>query len=119
MAVIFLTLAMGSLSLSTASLNAISIDVAPSHKVSSFVSLQNFGGNVGGALAPMVTGMLVGATGSFIAPLLVTAAVGLVFGCGGIGLIIKDMRRIGGDDDPGSRGHRFACTAASGSRAHA
>ena len=55
---------------------------------------------------------------SFIAPLLVTAAVGLVFGCGGIGLIIKDMRRIGGDDDP-----EIAITAADalapGSRAHA
>ncbi|MGN6620549.1 MAG: hypothetical protein ACTHKR_05745, partial [Sphingomonas sp.] len=98
-AVTFLTLAMGSLSLSTASLNAISIDVAPNNKVSSFVSLQNFGGNVGGALAPVVTGALVGATGSFVAPLLVTAAIGLVFGCGGIGLIIKDMRRIGGGDD--------------------
>lgn len=96
-AVLFLTLAMGSLSLSTASLNAISIDVAPANKVSSFVSLQNFGGNVGGALAPIVTGALVGATGNFIVPLLVTAAIGLVFGCGGIGLIIKDMRRIGGD----------------------
>jgi MFS family permease len=97
MAVLFLTLAMGSLSLSTASLNAISIDVAPANKVSSLVSLQNFGGNIGGALAPIVTGVLVGATGSFIAPLLVTAAIGLVFGCGGIGLIIKDLRRIGGD----------------------
>lgn len=100
LAVLFLTLAMGSLSLSTASLNAISIDVAPSNKVSSFVSLQNFGGNVGGALAPVITGILVSATGSFVVPLLVTAAIGLVFGCGGIGLIIKDMRRIGGDEDP-------------------
>lgn len=97
MAVLFLTLAMGSLSLSTASLNAISIDVAPANKVSSLVSLQNFGGNIGGALAPIITGLLVGATGSFIVPLLVTAAIGLVFGCGGIGLIIKDLRRIGGN----------------------
>ena len=94
----FLTLAVASLSLATASINAISIDVAPKGKVSSFVSLQNFGGNIGGALAPAVTGLLISSSGSFVLPLVVTALVGLVFGCGGIGLLIRDVRRI---DDGG------------------
>ena len=97
-AIAFLTLAVASLSLATASINAISIDVAPAGKVSSFVSLQSFGGNIGGAVAPAVTGLLIGSSGSFILPLVVTALVGLVFGCGGIGLLIRDIRRI---DDGG------------------
>ena len=37
----------------------------PPHIVSSLTSLQNFGGNVGGSFAPIVTGALVTATGDF------------------------------------------------------
>jgi ACS family D-galactonate transporter-like MFS transporter len=93
----FMTLAVASLSLATASINAISIDVAPPGKVSSFVSLQNFGGNIGAAVAPAVTGLLISSSGSFILPLVVTAIVGLVLGCGGIGLLIRDIRPL--EDD--------------------
>jgi hypothetical protein len=75
------------------------IDVAPPHLVSSCASIQNFGGNIGGALAPLVTGVLISWTGSFVAPLLCTAAIGLVFGCGGFGLIVNDLDREIGDLD--------------------
>ena len=53
------TLAVSSISMTTSSANAMSIDIAPAHLVSSCVSIQNFGGNIGGALAPLVTGALV------------------------------------------------------------
>ncbi len=36
----------------------IPIDVAPLHIVSSLVSLQNFGGNLGGPFTPIITGIL-------------------------------------------------------------
>lgn len=97
-AVTFLTLSLASLSFATAAVNAISIDVAPPQRTSSFVSLQNFGGNVGGAIAPVLTGALVSMTGDFIVALIVTGAIGVVFGCGGIGLMIRDMRRLGDDE---------------------
>jgi MFS family permease len=91
-AVIFLTLSVGSLSFSTAAVNSMPIDVAPSHIVSSLVSLQNFGGNVGGSFAPVVTGLLVSLSGDFTLPLLVTAGIALL-GCGSYAFIVGDLDR--------------------------
>lgn len=48
--------------------------VAPRDQVASLGALQNFGGFIGGALAPIVTGYIVQATGSFIPALLVGAS---------------------------------------------
>ncbi|MGA2056569.1 MAG: MFS transporter [Bradyrhizobium sp.] len=90
-AVTALTLAVSALSLTTAAANAMPIDIAPPHLVSSCVSIQNFGGNIGGALAPLITGLLISWTGDFVVPLLFTAVVGLVLGCGGFGLVVKDL----------------------------
>lgn len=98
-AVTFIILAVGGMGVATATVNSTSIDLAPKDKVSSFVSLQNFGGNVGGALAPIVTGFLVSATGNFITAFVVTALVVLVFGCGGYGLIIREQDHVGGGID--------------------
>jgi MFS family permease len=87
-AVTLLTGSVASLSFSTAAVNSMPIDVAPPHVVSSLVSLQNFGGNVGGSFAPLVTSLLISAAGDFTVPLLVAAAVALVFGCGSYGLLV-------------------------------
>jgi MFS transporter, ACS family, D-galactonate transporter len=95
------TLALSLLSLTTASANAMPIDVAPPHLVSSCASIQNFGGNIGGALAPLITGLLISWTGSFEVPLLFTAVVGLVFGCGGFGLVVNDLDREIGEVECG------------------
>ena len=97
-AVTLIALAVASVSFSTAAVNAMPIDVAPPHIVSSLVSMQNFGGNLGGSFAPVVTGALVTATGDFTVPLLTAAAVALVFGCGAYGLIVgnldKELERV-------------------------
>ena len=91
LAVSLLTLAVASFSFTTAAANSIPLDVAPPHIVSSLVSLQNFGGNVGGSFAPVVTGLLISATNDFTVPLLVAAGVALVFGCGSYALIIGNL----------------------------
>ncbi len=91
LAVALLTLAVASASFATAAVNSIPLDVAPPHIVSSLVSLQNFGGNVGGSFAPLITGLLVTATGDFTIPLLVAAGVALVFGCGSYGFIVGNL----------------------------
>jgi MFS transporter, ACS family, D-galactonate transporter len=91
LAVALLTLSVASFSFSTAAVNSMPIDVAPPHIVSSLVSLQNFGGNVGGSFAPLVTGLLISASGDFTAPLLMAAGVALVFGCGSYGLIVGNL----------------------------
>jgi MFS family permease len=93
LAIALLTLSVASASFSTAAVNSMPIDVAPPHIVSSLVSLQNFGGNVGGSFAPLVTGLLVSASGDFTVPLLVAAGVALVFGCGSYGLIVGNLDR--------------------------
>ncbi len=51
---------------------------APAHCTASLGAIQNFGGYLGGALAPTVTGFIVQATGSFTPALLTSAVIGLV-----------------------------------------
>ena len=91
LAIVLLAASVASVSFSTAAVNSMPIDVAPPHIVSSLVSLQNFGGNVGGSFAPLVTGLLITASGDFTVPLLVAAGVALVFGCGSYGLIVGNL----------------------------
>jgi MFS family permease len=51
---------------------------APANCTASLGAIQNFGGYLGGALAPTVTGFIVQATGSFVPALLVSAMIGIV-----------------------------------------
>jgi sugar phosphate permease len=51
---------------------------APSNLTASLGAIQNFGGYLGGALAPTITGFIVQATGSFVPALLVSACIVLV-----------------------------------------
>ncbi len=50
---------------------------APTNCTASIGSMQNFGGYLGGALAPTVTGLIVQATGSFVMALVVGAVIGV------------------------------------------
>jgi len=49
---------------------------APTNCTASLGAVQNFGGYLGGALAPTVTGLIVQSTGSFVWALVVGAAIG-------------------------------------------
>jgi sugar phosphate permease len=51
---------------------------APSQYTASLGSIQNFGGYLGGALAPTVTGLIVARTGGFSQALLLSAGLSLV-----------------------------------------
>ena len=57
---------------------ALSSVAAPANCTASLGAIQNFGGYLGGALAPTVTGFIVQSTGSFEPALLASAAIGLV-----------------------------------------
>ena len=50
---------------------------APTNCTASIGSMQNFGGYLGGALAPTVTGLIVQSTGSFVLALVVGACIGI------------------------------------------
>ena len=77
LAVTLLTLCVGCLRLATGSVNSTPIDLAPSSAVGSLTSIQNFFGNVGGLLAPIVTGYIVSSTGSFVGSLVVAGGMAL------------------------------------------
>ena len=62
---------------------------APQTYAASLGSIQNFGGYVGAAIAPVVTGYMVQATASFRSALLVAAGVALIAGIGHL-LFVKD-----------------------------
>ncbi|WP_054969103.1 MFS transporter [Alicyclobacillus ferrooxydans] len=78
-AVTLLTLGMFTYSLSSASIWTLATDVVetPTY-VASIGSIQNFGGFLGGAFAPIVTGILVASMGGFTVALIVTAVLALV-----------------------------------------
>jgi sugar phosphate permease len=56
---------------------ALSSVAAPTNCTASIGAMQNFGGYLGGALAPTVTGLIVQNTGSFVPALVVGALIGL------------------------------------------
>jgi MFS family permease len=51
---------------------------APANTTASLGAMQNFGGYLGGALAPTVTGFIVQASGSFVPALMTAAAIAVV-----------------------------------------
>ena len=55
---------------------------APANTTASLGAMQNFGGYLGGALAPMVTGYIVQASGSFVPAMMTAAAIGVVAAIG-------------------------------------
>ncbi len=63
--------------IATAAIWALAVAAAPARLVGSVGAVQNFGGLVGGALAPIVTGITVEATHGFATALAVTALAGL------------------------------------------
>ena len=60
---------------------------APANTTASLGAMQNFGGYLGGALAPMVTGFIVQASGSFVPALMTAAGVGVVAAIGYFAII--------------------------------
>src|ERR1700761_2510306 len=56
---------------------ALSSVAAPTNCTASIGSMQNFGGYLGGALAPTVTGLIVQSQGTFVPALVVGAVIGV------------------------------------------
>jgi len=76
-AVLCITAAMFLGNMSGATIWALAVVAAPAKGVGSLGGMQNFGGFLGGALAPMVTGFIVQITHSFVPALVLAAVVGI------------------------------------------
>jgi MFS family permease len=67
-------------------------DVAPSNHVASLGAIQNFGGFIGAAVAPIVTGAILAATNQYTL-VFVVGGVLLLVGALSYGLFVKDRSR--------------------------
>ena len=65
---------------------ALGASLTPPHLVATLESVQNIGGSIGGALAPLVTGLVVQYTGSFT-PAFLVGAVGSLIGAAGYAFV--------------------------------
>jgi cyanate permease len=74
-AVMFISAAMFFLSLGIAGKWTLITAVAPQSYCTSVASIQNFGGYIGGTVSPLVTGMVVDLTGSFVVALAIGAGI--------------------------------------------
>lgn len=88
MAILCLTLAMYFVNLASGGSWALVSVAAPRRLVASLGSVMNFGGYLAGAAAPLITGIVVDKTGSFVNALLISACVALAGACAYI-LIVK------------------------------
>lgn len=75
MAVVYISLAVAFLNVASSGAWALVSVAIPRRLVASLGSVQNFGGYLGGSLAPIVTGVVVDKTHSFINALLISAMV--------------------------------------------
>jgi ACS family D-galactonate transporter-like MFS transporter len=91
LAVALITLCVGCLRMTTGSVNALPIDLAPRSAVGSLSSIQNFFGNIGAVLAPIVTGYLVSSTGSFTVALFIAGAMA-TFGAASYLFLLGDLK---------------------------
>jgi ACS family D-galactonate transporter-like MFS transporter len=91
-AVVGLTISVLSFSLATGAIQSMAVDISPKHLVSSIVSLQMFGGNVGGTLAGIIPGILIQRSGHFEGVMLLTAGIALA-GCVFYALLAGNLDR--------------------------
>jgi len=75
LAIAYVSAAMFFVNMSSGSAWALVSVAAPRHLVASLGSMQNFGGYFGGSFAPIITGIVVDRTHSFVNALLISAAV--------------------------------------------
>ncbi|NMP24110.1 MFS transporter [Sulfobacillus harzensis] len=78
LALFFITVAEFGVMFSNGAAWATSSEIAPRGQKASVAGMQNFGGNVGAFLAPLVTGILVQATHSFVAALVLSGVLAFI-----------------------------------------
>ena len=88
-AVISISAAMFFLSLGIAGKWTLITAVAPQSYCTSVASIQNFGGYIGGTVSPLVTGIVVDLTGSFVTALGIGAAV-TILGAAILHVVVRD-----------------------------
>ncbi|MDQ0219267.1 MFS transporter [Peribacillus cavernae] len=76
--ILFLSLSLGGVMAANGVIWALPGAISKSNYVGRIGALQNFAGNIGGALAPLITGFIVQSTGSFTVPLSIGGGLALI-----------------------------------------
>jgi ACS family D-galactonate transporter-like MFS transporter len=106
--VLLLLLTGASFGLVSSNLNAVTQTLAGPHAVGRWMGAQNFVANLAGAVAPALTGFLVGRTGRFYLPFLITSVIAWVgaahwvFVVGPLEQVAWKLQPIAGDFRTGS-----------------
>jgi MFS family permease len=106
LALVFISCALFLAYVSSSTAWAMASVAAPSNCTASIGAIQNFGGYLGGALAPLVTGFIVQATGGFAPALFVGAVVALV-AAGLYTLLVGEPVDVGQSVDPAGMARVF------------
>jgi nitrate/nitrite transporter NarK len=69
---------------------------APPHEVGIWTGFENFAGNIGGVLAPVVTGLLIAHTGAYLPAFAVATGV-LLVGIFAYGFIVGELKPVPSD----------------------
>jgi nitrate/nitrite transporter NarK len=86
----------------SASIWAIVTAAAPPDYIASSGSIQNFGGYIGGTCSPIVTGIIVDMTGSFVLALLIGAAMAVLGALVYLVMVTKPISGADLEDQPSS-----------------
>jgi MFS transporter, ACS family, D-galactonate transporter len=85
--------------LATGNLLVILQSCAPAEEIGLWTGVYNFVGNVAGILSPLITGMLIAASGSYVPPF-VLAAVLIALGPLALWLVVGDLTAVGATTAP-------------------
>jgi MFS family permease len=78
LAIVFISISLFLVYVTSTCAWALSSVAVPTNCTASIGAMQNFGGYLGGALAPTITGLIVQATGSFVLALVIGGIIGVV-----------------------------------------
>ncbi len=78
LAIVFISISLFLMTLTSTCAWALTSVAVPTNCTASIGAMQNFGGYLGGALAPTVTGLIVQSTGSFVLALVVGGIIGVI-----------------------------------------
>ena len=116
MAVVYISLAMYFINLASGGSWALVSVAAPRRLVASLGSMQNFGGYLGGSAAPLITGIVVDTTHSFVNALLISAAISFAGALVYLFVIRDPDRRSGRERRTELTWARRCCWRATGAR---
>jgi hypothetical protein len=77
-AVMLISLGLFAINISSSCGWAMAAVVSPGNTVATLEAIQNIGGSLGGALAPLITGAIVQATGSFLPAFELAGAIAII-----------------------------------------